>query len=57
MENEEKQALYYEIANAYELAGDAEKSIEYFEKLYGEDVDYRNVVERLETLRKGASAS
>ncbi len=57
LENEEKQALYYEIANAYELAGDAEKSIEYFEKLYGEDVDYRNVVERLETLRKGASAS
>jgi len=57
LDNEEKRALYYEIANAYELAGEAKKSIEYFEKLYGEDVDYRNVVERLEALRQSSPAS
>ncbi len=57
LDNEEKRALYYEIANAYEMAGEREKSIEYFEKLYGEDVDYRNVAERLETLRQSNPAS
>ncbi len=29
-----------------------EKAIEYFERLYAEDVDYRNVIERLSVLRE-----
>lgn len=52
LDNQEMHALYYEIANAYELASERDKAIEYFEKLYGEDVDYRDVAERLETLRQ-----
>jgi len=54
---EEKQALYYEIADAYENGGDLEKSVEYFEKLYAEDVDYRNVSQRLDALRESAQVA
>ncbi len=49
---EEEQALYYEIGDAYEIGGDLQKSVEYFEKLYAVDVDYRNVSQRLEILRE-----
>ncbi|MDQ3321409.1 MAG: tetratricopeptide repeat protein [Acidobacteriota bacterium] len=52
LDAEEIQALYYEIADAYERGGDLEKSVEYFEKLYAEDVDYRNVSQRLDALRE-----
>ena len=47
LEEEEKQAIYYEIGNAYEEGGDSEKAISYFEQLYAENVDYRDVSERL----------
>lgn len=49
---EEKQAINYEIANAYEVSGEYEKAFEQFELIYAMDVDYRNVSERLETLRE-----
>lgn len=52
LDAEEKQALYYEIAHAYEAGGDVQKSVEYFERLYAVDVDYRNVSQRLEALRE-----
>lgn len=50
---DERQGLRYEVANAFESGGDKEKAIEYFEKIYVENVDYRDVGERLETLREG----
>ena len=49
---EEQQALHYEIANAYATGGDAEKAVEYFEKIYAENVDYRDVSRRLESLKE-----
>jgi tetratricopeptide (TPR) repeat protein len=51
LKSEEKQALYYEIAVSYEIGGDSEKAVEYFEKIYAEHVDYRDVGTRLEGLR------
>lgn len=47
----EKHAIYYELGNAFEAGGDREKSIEYFERLYAENVDYRDVSRRLEDFR------
>lgn len=49
---EEKQGLYYEIANALEVAGEMEKAVGYFEKIYATDVEYRDVGKRLKKLRK-----
>lgn len=51
LNDEEKQALFYEIAGAFETGGDNEKAIEYFEKIYADNVDYRDVSQRLKNLR------
>ena len=51
LSEEEKQALYYEIGNAYEIGEEKEKAIEYFEKIYAENIDYRDVGKRLKSLR------
>ena len=51
LNDDEKQALYYEIANAYEVGEESAKAIEYFEKIYGENIDYRDVSARLKSLK------
>ncbi|MDQ3129440.1 MAG: tetratricopeptide repeat protein [Acidobacteriota bacterium] len=48
--NEEKQGIWYEIGNAYEVGGDSEKAIENFGMVYAVDVDYRDVSARIQTL-------
>jgi tetratricopeptide (TPR) repeat protein len=49
---EERLAVYYDIADAFEANGEPEKAIDYFERLYAENIDYRDVSERLEDLQK-----
>ncbi len=50
--DEENQALYYELGNCYEAGGDEEKAVAYFEKLYAENVNFRDVGKRLESLQQ-----
>ncbi len=50
--SEEKQAMLYETANAYETGGENPKAVEYFEQIYAVNVDYRDVSVRLENLRE-----
>lgn len=52
LEEEEKQAIYYEMGNAFEIGGDSEKAMDYFGKLYADNVDYRDVSERLAQLQE-----
>jgi len=52
LNDEEKQALLYETANAYEMGGETPKAVEYFEQIYAVNVDYRDVSSRLESLRE-----
>jgi hypothetical protein len=49
--NEERLALSYEIGAAYEQAGDLTRALEFFTEVYGMSVSYRNVSERLRTLK------
>lgn len=49
--DEEKHALYYELGNAFEAGGEFEEAIQYFEKLYIEDINFRDVSNRLESLK------
>ena len=51
LSEEEKQAIYYEIGNAYEIGEEKEKAIEYFEKIYAENIDYRDISKRLKFLK------
>lgn len=47
---EEAQGLRYELANAYEMAGDKQMAIRYFEEIYAVSVGFRDVGKRLEKL-------
>ena len=47
---EEAQGLRYELANAYEMAGDKQMAIRYFEEIYALSVGFRDVGKRLENL-------
>lgn len=51
LKDEEKQALWYEIGNAYRVGGEKEKAIEYFEQIYAINVDYRDVSGHLRNLQ------
>lgn len=52
LDDEEKQALYYEIGSAFEMNEEPEKAADSFEKLYAENVNFRDVGQRLEHLRE-----
>jgi tetratricopeptide (TPR) repeat protein len=52
LSQDEHQGLQYELANAYELGGDHEKALEYFEAIYANSVDYRDVSKRVKNLQK-----
>lgn len=54
--SDEQQALWYELGNAYDKGGDKQKAVEYFEQIYALNVDYRDVVKRLQKLHKEAIA-
>lgn len=51
LEEEELQGLRYEIANAYEMSGEKDRALEYFEQIYAIDVNYRDVGQRLAQLQ------
>lgn len=44
---EEKQGLWYELAAAYEASGDIENAARYFDAIYAENVEFRDVAERV----------
>ena len=50
---DERMALSYEIGVAHEQAGDLQRALEFFTEVYGINVSYRNVSERLRTLKAG----
>jgi tetratricopeptide (TPR) repeat protein len=47
---EEKQALWYEVGAAYELDGDVEHAAKYFELVYAENVNFRDVRNRVKSV-------
>ncbi len=48
--DEENHGLWYELALAYEANGDDENAAKYFEQVYAENVDFRDVSERVKNL-------
>jgi hypothetical protein len=52
LDDEEKLALLYEIAQAYETGGEVEKALDYFGKVYAVDVTYRDTSGRLKNLQE-----
>lgn len=52
---DEYQALRYELGNAYEQVGDIENAKQFYTEVYGVDVAYREVAEKLRQLGKAKS--
>ena len=48
--DDEKHAIFYDLGFAYETARETETAINYFEQIYADDIDYRDVSERLQSL-------
>ena len=43
--------LHYELASAYESAGDKPSALKHFMEVYGRNIDYRDVAERIKALK------
>lgn len=48
--DEEKQGIWYELALAYEAEGDLDSAGRYFEQVYAENIDFRDVSERVKNI-------
>ena len=53
---EEYKALQYELGSAYEAMGDLTRAVAAFTEVYGVDVDYRDIAEKLESLQARTAA-
>ncbi len=51
VDEETRTALHYEIASAYEHAGDKPSALKHFMEVYGRNIDYRDVAERIKPLK------
>ena len=51
IDGETRVALHYELASAYETAGDKTSALHHFMDVYGSNIDYRDVAERIKALK------
>jgi Tetratricopeptide repeat len=51
IDEETRTALHYEIAAAFETAGDKSSALKHFMEVYGRNIDYRDVAERIKPLK------
>ena len=50
LSDEEKQGIWYELASAYEADGDMENAGRYFEQVYAENINFRDVSQRVRNM-------
>ena len=51
LDGETRTALHYELANAYEAAQNKPWALKHFLEVYGSNIDYRDVAERIKALK------
>jgi tetratricopeptide (TPR) repeat protein len=51
LDDETRMALHYELASSYGTAGDKASALRYFMEVYGSNIDYRDVGERIKALK------
>jgi hypothetical protein len=51
LDQETRTALHYELASAYESAQDKNTALQHFMEVYGSNIDYRDVGERIKALK------
>jgi tetratricopeptide (TPR) repeat protein len=50
-QEEQRMALHYDMAAAYEAGGNRQAALQHFMEVYGSNIDYRDVAERIKVLR------
>ena len=51
VDEDAKLAIHYELGSVYEAAGDKKNALQHFMEVYGSNIDYRDVAERIKGLR------
>ena len=51
LDQETRTALHYELASSYEAAGRKSDALNHFLEVYGRNIDYRDVAERVKSLK------
>ncbi len=51
LDQETKTALHYELASAHEVAQNKPAALQHFMEVYGKNIDYRDVAERIKALK------
>jgi len=51
IDDESRLAVYYELASAHEAAGNKKEALNNFMEVYGSNIDYRDVAERIKALK------
>ena len=51
LDQETQTALHYELASSYEAAQDKPAALRHFMEVYGSNIDYRDVGERIKALK------
>ena len=51
IDEDTRTALHYELAAAYEASGDRPSALKHFMEVYGRNIDYRDVAERINPLK------
>jgi len=51
VDEDTRTALHYELASSYESAGNKTAALNHFMEVYGSNIDYRDVAERIKTLK------
>jgi tetratricopeptide (TPR) repeat protein len=51
LDEEGRTALHYELASAYEAAQNKRAALAHFMEVYGSNIDYRDVAERIKALK------
>jgi tetratricopeptide (TPR) repeat protein len=51
LDQETRTALHYELASAFEIAGNNSAALSNFMEVYGSNIDYRDVAERIKALK------
>jgi tetratricopeptide (TPR) repeat protein len=51
IDEETRTALHYELGGAYETSGDKPSALKHFMEVYGRNIDYRDVAERIKPLK------
>lgn len=54
LDHEGMLALYYDLGNAFEEAGDSTAALEKFTEVYSQNIDYRDVAEKIRHLRQAS---